>query len=63
MAKKEKACIKCRVIFQEEKCPICGETTTTENFKGRVYLFNTEDSQVAKNMKISEKGEFAIKTN
>lgn len=62
MAKKEKACLTCRIIFEGDKCPICNETTTTESFKGRVYIFNERESTVAKNMGISKKGEFAIKT-
>ncbi len=62
MAKKEKACLSCKKIHEGDKCPNCGESTSSETFKGRVYIFNTEDSQVAKNMKINKKGEFAIKT-
>ena len=62
MAKKEKACLSCRKIFEGDKCPNCGDSASSENSKGRVYIFNTEDSQVAKNMKINSKGEFAIKT-
>ncbi len=62
MAKKEKACLSCRKIYEGTKCPDCGESTSGENFKGRVYIFNTKDSQIAKNMKINKKGEFAIKT-
>ncbi|MBA7704880.1 hypothetical protein ES703_113703 [subsurface metagenome] len=61
MAKKEKSCLNCRIIFEGEKCPICGETSFSQSFKGRVYIFNPEDSEVAKNMKIPHKGEFAIK--
>ena len=62
MAKKQKACLNCRVIFEGEKCPICGETAFSESFKGRVYIFNPENSEIAKNMKINHKGEFTIKT-
>jgi len=62
MAKKDKACLSCRIIFEGEKCPICSETSTTDSFKGRVYIFDSENSKVAKNMKIKQNGEFAIKT-
>ena len=62
MAKKEKACLSCKKIYEGDKCPTCGESTSSETFKGRVYIFNTEDSKIAKNMKIDKKGEFAIKT-
>jgi len=62
MVKKAKACLNCRKVFEGDKCPDCGESATTESFKGRVYIFNTEDSKIAKNMKVVQKGEFAIKT-
>ena len=61
MTKKDKACLSCKKIYQGTKCPDCGESTSSETYKGRVYIFNTEDSQVARKMKINKKGEFAIK--
>ena len=59
---KEKACLSCRIIFEGDKCPICNETVTTDSFKGRVYVFDNENSEIAENMKIKHNGEFAIKT-
>jgi RNA polymerase subunit RPABC4/transcription elongation factor Spt4 len=59
---KEKACLNCKIIFGEDRCPICGETSFTDSYKGRVYIFNSEKSEVAKNMKINKNGLFAIKT-
>jgi DNA-directed RNA polymerase subunit E" len=60
--KKEKACINCRIIMEGERCPICNETSSTDSFKGKVYIFNPEESQISREMKITKKGEFAIKT-
>ena len=62
MAKKQKACLDCRTIYEGEKCPNCGSSASTDSAKGRVYIFDTENSEIAKNMKINNKGEFAIKT-
>jgi RNA polymerase subunit RPABC4/transcription elongation factor Spt4 len=59
---KEKACLTCKVIFSGERCPICNETSFSDSFKGVVHIFNPEDSEIAKNMEIKQKGEFAIKT-
>jgi DNA-directed RNA polymerase subunit E" len=59
---KEKACRNCRVIFEGERCPICSETAFTDSYKGRIYIFNAEKSEVAQNMKINKNGLFAIKT-
>ncbi len=59
---KRKACLDCRRIFEGESCPVCGSSAGSETFKGRVFIFNPEESEIAKNMKINHKGEFAIKT-
>ena len=58
---KEKACLNCKMIYEGAKCPNCGESVTTDAFKGKVYIFNTTDSEVAKNMKLDKTGQFAIK--
>jgi len=59
---KTKACSKCRIIFEGDKCPTCNEIASNDGFKGRVYIFNPEESKIAKKMKLPKKGEFAIKT-
>ncbi|MFA5484967.1 MAG: transcription elongation factor subunit Spt4 [Candidatus Pacearchaeota archaeon] len=59
---KEKACLNCKAIYQGDKCPICGETPSNESFKGRVYVFNPEKSEIANKLEIHKEGEFAIKT-
>lgn len=33
----------------------------TENFKGKLIVLNPEQSEIAKNVKINKKGNFAIK--
>lgn len=62
MAKKQKACLNCKMIYEGDSCPNCGQTPNSESFKGRVHIFNPKESEMAKNMKIKDKGEFAIKT-
>ena len=59
----EKACKKCRLIFEGTKCPQCGSEEFTDNFKGRVMVLKPEESEIAKNLKIKEKGAFAIKVS
>jgi RNA polymerase subunit RPABC4/transcription elongation factor Spt4 len=34
----------------------------TETFKGRLIILNPEQSEIAKNVKITKKGTYAIKT-
>ncbi len=59
---KQRACLKCRAIFEGERCPQCNETVFSENFKGEVEIFNPEKSQIARNMKLTKTGRFAIKS-
>jgi len=59
---KEKACLECSKIYFGDKCPNCNATPSTEAFKGRLYVFNPENSEIANRLKIQQKGEFAIKT-
>lgn len=61
MAAKEKACKNCKAIYFGDKCPMCGETPAVETFKGRIHVFNSEESELANNMKIYKNGEFAVK--
>lgn len=64
MAKKIKACKKCRFLFEDgEKCPRCGSTSYTENWKGRVEIINPEKSEIAKELKLADKGVYAIKSD
>jgi DNA-directed RNA polymerase subunit E" len=59
---KQKACKICNVIYEGDKCPKCGSKESTEGFKGRIVVFDSEKSEIAKKLDIKEKGNFAIKT-
>ena len=58
----EKACKKCKVVFEGTKCPKCGSEEFTDSFKGKIVMLKPEESEIAKNMKITKKGSYAIKT-
>jgi DNA-directed RNA polymerase subunit E" len=58
---KEKSCLKCKTIFDGEKCPHCGETAFSDSFKGEAVIFNPEKSLIANNLKINIKGRVALK--
>jgi len=58
----QKACKQCKTIFDSgSKCPKCGSEEFTDSFKGRVAILNPENSEIAKNLKIKDKGNFAVK--
>ena len=64
MVKKIKACKKCKTIFEDgEKCPKCGSTSFTENWKGRIEIVDPEQSEIAKKLKLTEKGIYAVKSD
>lgn len=63
MAKKMKSCRKCRFLHEEEKCPKCGSTSSTEGWKGKIDVLNPEQSEIAKNLRLAEKGIYAIKSD
>lgn len=64
MAKKAKACKKCRFIYEEgDKCPKCGSNVSTENWKGRIEIVHPDKSEIAKELKLAEKGVYTIKSD
>ncbi|MFH1823138.1 MAG: transcription elongation factor subunit Spt4 [archaeon] len=62
MSKKSKACKKCKVIVDGNECPICKGTNLSEGWKGRIIILKPGESEIAKHIKINQKGEFALKT-
>lgn len=57
-----RACKQCKTIVNEgNKCPECGSEELTDSYKGKVIILNPEKSEVAKNLKHSKKGTFAVK--
>ena len=56
-----RACRKCKTVFEGSKCTKCGSEEFSENFKGRIVILNPEKSEIANNIKIREKGTYAIK--
>lgn len=59
---KSKACKICKKIYEEgDKCPRCDAQENTEGFKGRIVMFDPEKSEIAKQINVNDKGNFAIK--
>lgn len=59
---KEKACKACRTVFEGTKCPKCGSTEYSDTFKGKVIVLSPENSEIAKNLNLKEKGTYAAKS-
>ncbi len=58
----EKACKQCNMIYEGDKCPGCGNQEYSEEIKGRLVIFDAENSEIAKNAKIGKKGKYSIKS-
>lgn len=58
----KRACKICKMIYEGDKCPNCGSQEYSEEFKGRVMVLDSENSEVAKKLNIKKSGLYAIKT-
>lgn len=61
MAHKIKACKECKALYEGAKCPNCGSEEFAENHKGEVCILKPEESEVAKNLKLTKKSNYALK--
>jgi len=61
MAKK-KSCKKCKMFVSGDVCPNCKNNSFTNNWQGRLYITDIENSMIAEKIGIKVKGEYAIKT-
>ena len=58
---KELACRKCRCITTGKVCPACKSSDLTPDWEGIVVVANPEESRIAKTLKITVKGKYALK--
>ncbi len=56
-----KACKNCKALTEASKCPACGSTNFSSTFKGKIVVTNPEQSEIAKKIGITKKGDYAIK--
>jgi DNA-directed RNA polymerase subunit E" len=57
----EKVCKNCKRIYEGDQCPNCQSRETVSAFKGKMIILNPEQSEIAKNLSIKQKGNYAIK--
>lgn len=56
-----KACKKCKRLVRGDKCPVCKTGQLSESWKGKIIVIDSNKSEVAEKMKITEAGEYAIR--
>lgn len=58
----KQACKKCKRLVAGDKCPICKDSSKLiKTWKGKVIIFDTSKSELAKKMSITEPGEYAVR--
>jgi DNA-directed RNA polymerase subunit E" len=62
MTTKKKVCKKCKVFVEGNACPECGGTQFTDTWKGKVHVIDPANSEIAKKLKLSKPGVYAIKS-
>jgi len=58
---KKKACKSCKIFVAGEKCPICNNSNFSASWSGRLYIVDSNKSEIAKKLGAEMKGEYAIK--
>lgn len=56
-----KACRQCRTLFEGASCPACGSGEGLDSFKGHIEVLDPEQSEIARELKLTKKGSFAIR--
>jgi len=58
---KELACRKCKCVNVGKVCQVCRSSDLTPYWEGLVIIANPEESRIAKTLKITVKGKYALK--
>ncbi|HKZ94065.1 MAG TPA: transcription elongation factor subunit Spt4 [Candidatus Bathyarchaeia archaeon] len=56
-----KACRDCNYVTTETTCPNCKSTSFSDDYSGIVIIFDPETSAIAKAMKATKKGKYALR--
>lgn len=64
MARPRLVCRDCHAVVEDpdaERCPRCGSSSLTEDWAGYVIILHPEDSEIAREMEVTEPGQYALK--
>ncbi len=56
-----RACRTCKIITEENICPICRSTDLSDDFSGLLVVLDPENSQLAKKIDIKKEGRYALR--
>ena len=57
----EKACKICHRLTEGKECPACKVKELTENWQGVIIVFDPDKSEIAKELKFTAPGTYAVK--
>ena len=58
---KRKTCRECKIFYDGPNCPICKGNGLATSWQGRVNVLDVDKSMIAKKIKVTVKGEYALK--
>ena len=56
-----RACRTCKIITEENICPICRSTDLSDDFSGLLVVLDPENSQLAKKLDVEKEGRYALR--
>lgn len=56
-----RACRTCKIITDENACPICRSTDLSDDYSGLLVVIDPENSQLAKKLEIEKEGRYALR--
>lgn len=56
-----RACRTCKIITEENVCPICRSMDLSDDFSGLLIILVPENSQIAERMEIEKEGRYALR--
>lgn len=57
----DKVCRTCRIVVKGDTCPLCSGKDFTTTWAGTAIIYDPASSQIAKEMGVEVKGEFALR--
>ncbi len=56
-----RACRNCKIIIEENICPLCKGTDLSDDYSGLLIVVDPEGSQMDQKMDIKNEGRYALK--
>lgn len=61
MSVKQKVCKRCKIMVDDQTCPICQGNSLVDSWKGKIIVLNPEKSEITPKIGIKQKGTYALK--